>query len=491
MSGSKIQLVSIGFEDLYLTVDPQITFFKMVYKRYTNFSQEPVIQYFNSDPDFGKRVTSTIAKTSDLISNIYLFVQIPSIPIITNNSNIVIEKFKWVKRLGYALINYIELEINGQIIDKLYSDFMNIWSLLTTGQDRISEDILIGNIPELYEFSNGKKLFNLYIPINFFFNRNKGLALPVIALNMCDIKIHVEFNKLQDVLISSPTHFIKIKEFCTHFKENEILTQNISGTDVSIIYNNFDYEKNRLYYTKYNSSIKNYNATSNINKTQYKIKNKQGYYVIPDSEEFIYTVNYPNVSLNSAYLIINFIYLDNLERKKFLISNHEYLINQIQFSGERTVHNINSKVNLSFTNNCKELIWIAQMSKIKDGFIKEKFNYTSNINYSGNNIIEKSSIFFNGQNRSKEGDKYIYNYLENYLYHTSYIQEGINIYSFSIDPENYQPHGSCNFSKIDDLTLDLSFNSSVSYDNPLILKIFCYNYNILRITKGLGGLLFN
>lgn len=168
MSGSKIQLVSIGFEDLYLTVDPQITFFKMVYKRYTNFSQEPVIQYFNSDPDFGKRVTSTIAKTSDLISNIYLFVQIPSIPIITNNSNIVIEKFKWVKRLGYALINYIELEINGQIIDKLYSDFMNIWSLLTTGQDRISEDILIGNIPELYEFSNGKKLFNLYIPINFF-----------------------------------------------------------------------------------------------------------------------------------------------------------------------------------------------------------------------------------------------------------------------------------------------------------------------------------
>ena len=87
MSGSKIQLVSIGFEDLYLTVDPQITFFKMVYKRYTNFSQEPVIQYFNSDPDFGKRVTSTIAKTSDLISNIYLFVQIPSIPIITNNSS--------------------------------------------------------------------------------------------------------------------------------------------------------------------------------------------------------------------------------------------------------------------------------------------------------------------------------------------------------------------------------------------------------------------
>ena len=135
----------------------------------------------------------------------------------------------------------------------------------------ISEDILIGNIPELYEFSNGKKLYNLYIPINFFFNRNKGLALPIIALNMCDIKIHVEFNKLQDVLVSSPTHFIKIKEYCVHFKENEVLTQNISGTDVNIIYNNFDYEKNRLYYTKYNSSLENYTVASNFNKTKYKI----------------------------------------------------------------------------------------------------------------------------------------------------------------------------------------------------------------------------
>ena len=93
MSGGKIKLISTGFEDLYLTVDPQITFFKMVYKRYTNFSQEPVVQFFNSEPDFGKRVTCNVAKSADLISNIYCFIKLPSLPKINSdkkNSNFIL-----------------------------------------------------------------------------------------------------------------------------------------------------------------------------------------------------------------------------------------------------------------------------------------------------------------------------------------------------------------------------------------------------------------
>ena len=85
---------------------------------------------------------------------------------------------------------------------------MNIWSILTIGEERKTEDILIGNIPELYEASNGKKSYKLYVPIEFFFSKNKGLALPLIALHLSDIKIHIEFNSLENVLISSPTHFI-------------------------------------------------------------------------------------------------------------------------------------------------------------------------------------------------------------------------------------------------------------------------------------------
>ena len=218
MSGGKIQIISVGFEDIYLTFDPQITYFKMVYKRYTNFSQEPIIQYFNADtPSFGQRITCSIAKTADLISNIYLFVELPSIPINNNIDNFNYE-YKWNKKIGYSLIKYTELEINGQLIDKLYSDWLNIWSLLTTTEEhKKSEDILIGNVSSLYDYSNGKDSYKLYVPLSFFFNRNKGLSLPIIALQVSDVKIHVEFNNLRDILVPSYTHYNEIEDNIVFF----------------------------------------------------------------------------------------------------------------------------------------------------------------------------------------------------------------------------------------------------------------------------------
>jgi len=491
MTGGLIQLVSIGFEDLYLNADPEITYFKMVYKRHTNFSQEPIIQMFNTNADFGKRLTCSIAKTADLLSNMYIYVEIPELPKLYNGSvENKIDKFKWAKKLGYALINYVELEINGQLVDKLYGDWMNIWSILTVSDGRKSEDILIGNIPELYEPSNGKNSYKLYIPLDFFFSKNKGLALPLIALHMSDIKIHVEFNSLENVLIASPTHYITIDEYIVHFKEGEILTQNISGTDVNIIFETFDYTTRRLYYTKYNDSIQYYTSSSKNVKSKYKLYNSSGYYVMPSASETSHIISYPNVSLNTANMIVNFIYLDNLERKKFAISDHEYLITTLSYSGEQTIYNTHTKMKLSFVNPSKELVWICQFNKIKNGYIKDKFNYTSNLNSSGENIITKNSIHQNGQIRCLEEDKYLYNYLINYLYHTGSVEEGINTYSYSLDPENYQPKGSCNFSKIDDLIIELTLSSLISYNNPALLRVYNYSYNILRITDGLAGLTF-
>ena len=216
MAGGLIQLVSIGLEDLYLSSEPEITFFKMVYKRHTNFSQEPVKQLFSTSPDFGKRVSCTLSKTADLLSTCYLFIELPEVPI---NTNSLIEKFKWTKKIGFNIINSIELEINGKIIDKLYGDWLNIWSLLSVSNDRETEDILIGNLPSLYNSSNGINSYNLYVPINFFFNRNKGLAIPVIALHLSDIKIHIDFNSLENVLIQTPTNYIEIEENICLFEQ--------------------------------------------------------------------------------------------------------------------------------------------------------------------------------------------------------------------------------------------------------------------------------
>ena len=131
----------------------------MVYKRHTNFSQEPVKQLFSTSPDF-KRVSCTLSKTADLLSTCYLFIELPEVPI---NTNSLIEKFRWTKKIGFNIINSIELEINGKIIDKLYGDWLNIWSLLSVSNDRETEDILIGNLPSLYNSSNGINSYNLYV----------------------------------------------------------------------------------------------------------------------------------------------------------------------------------------------------------------------------------------------------------------------------------------------------------------------------------------
>ena len=222
MGGGLIQLVAQGFEDLYLTSDPEITFFKRIYKRHTNFSLELIPQLFGTIPDFGKRVTCNLSKNADLLSNIYLYIQLPSIPILYDNENELnnIDTYAWTKKIGYALINYVELEIGGQLIDKHYGDWLNIWNELTETSCRKSIDKMIGNTKDNYSFTNGKKSYNLYIPLKFWFCRHKGLALPLVALHYSDVKIHVEFNNLKDILLLSPTNYIEIDENIVHFKKD-------------------------------------------------------------------------------------------------------------------------------------------------------------------------------------------------------------------------------------------------------------------------------
>ena len=125
-------LVSVGKENIYLSTKPEITFFKIAYKRYSNFSIESVAQYFKNTPDFGRRVTVNISKNADLLGNVYIYVNLPDI-IRSNHSFLPqeIKKFAWVKKIGLALINFIEIEVGGVIIDRHYGDWLNIWHELT------------------------------------------------------------------------------------------------------------------------------------------------------------------------------------------------------------------------------------------------------------------------------------------------------------------------------------------------------------------------
>ena len=180
-------LVSVGKENIYLTTEPEITFFKLAYKKYTNFSIEAIPQYFQTTPDFGRTCTINIGKTGDLMYMTYLYIELPPI-----DSPI---HFKWVNKIGLALINYIEIEIEGNIIDRHYGDWLNIWYEITTKYDQLKGyNNMIGNIKYLTDYSKTKASYILYIPLAFWYCLDSGIALPLISLSNSDIKIHVEFN---------------------------------------------------------------------------------------------------------------------------------------------------------------------------------------------------------------------------------------------------------------------------------------------------------
>ena len=180
MGGGLMQLVAYGAQDIYLTGNPQITFFKVVYRRHTNFSMEAIEQTFSGSPDFGRKVYCTISRNGDLIHRVYLQVKLPAVTAATGSYH------RWVNYVGHALIKNVEIEIGGQRIDKHYGDWLHIWNELsqTAGKQQGYQN-MVGNVDKLYRpVGAGKSTpaTTLFIPLQFWFCRNPGLALPLIAL---------------------------------------------------------------------------------------------------------------------------------------------------------------------------------------------------------------------------------------------------------------------------------------------------------------------
>ena len=419
-----MQLVAYGAQDVYLTGDPQITFFKVVYRRHTNFSMEAIAQTFNGTPDFGRKVSATIARNGDLIHKCYLQVTLPGLA--ANRS-------AYVPYVGHRLINNVELEIGGQRIDKHYGEWLYIWSELTeTEGHRSAFDTMVGQTGDVGgaadEDNDAAKsttgLQNvestaipsatLYIPLQFWFCRNAGLALPLIALQYHEVKINVEFETLAN---------------CTYGDESPTV----------------------------------------------------------DTTSF------------DAQLYVDYIYLDTEERRRFAQVKHEYLIEQLQFTGSETVSASANKLRLNFNHPVKELIWTVQ-SQTGSG---EWNNYSNANNTEGYAVVSGSNVDgagllygngannctnaklqLNGHDRFAQRDGSYFNLVQPYQHHTSSPSMGINCYSFALKPEEHQPSGTCNFSRIDNATLNVTSASAGT------AKVYAINYNVLRIMSGMGGIAY-
>lgn len=176
MSGGLMQLVAYGAQDIYLSGNPQITFFKVVYRRHTNFAVEPIQQTWNGAADFGRTVTCNINRNGDLITNMHLAVRLNAV-----DANSVAWGF--VNRLGHAMVQSCKVEIGGSKIDEQYGDWLNVWYELShkVGQERGYAN-MIGDVAHLRTMAtSAKRAFQMYVPLQFWFNRNNGLALPLIA----------------------------------------------------------------------------------------------------------------------------------------------------------------------------------------------------------------------------------------------------------------------------------------------------------------------
>ena len=484
-------LVSIGKENLYLSAQPDITFFKVAYRRHTNYSIEPTPQYFKTTPDFSRRCTVNVAKNADLIGSVHLYVELPYIQL--ENISSVNKQFAWVNKIGLALINFIEIEIGGTIIERHYGDWLNIWHeiTITTGH-KSGYNKMIGNISELTDFTQSKELKKLYIPLSFWFCQDSGLALPLIALTHNDIKIHVDFNNIETCYKTSPSYFITVSDNFCLLTPGEKFYQTYQNSKIIGEFIYFDPVNLYLYYNQIKGKFiipqtlndKNYVLTGE--KSNFTINIKPNTVVVNDNDYFKF--NKP--SLNDSYLLINYIYLDNFERFNFLNNPNEYLIPIVQTLSDQVAYSSNVSYKLPLTNPIKFLVWRCIL--VSNSNLNDNFNYTT-YPYSTNeeNIVNTNTIIINSINRMNSNTTEYYTYLQKYQYKLNSTQNGIYFYSFALNPLDLQPSGSLNFSKIDDAYIQFKMNKLINYQNPVTIRCYGIQYNIFRTSNGIGGLQFN
>ena len=456
MGGGLMQLVAYGAQDIYLTGNPQITFFKVVYRRHTNFSCESIKQTFNGTNSFGSTVTATISRNGDLVTNMYLQFQLPAlkrqVDIHADNNNN--DAIAYTNEVANALVKEVELEIGGQRIDNHYSEWLSIWSELNltqsqkgqtvfegynsmVGRNTVLEDVpgaaIVTTIEDLVNKSRGTSQaaandITYYTPLRFWFNRNPGLALPLIALQYHEVKVRMTFRERNHLLRHPET---------------------AAGGDGVID-----------------------PATCGVDGTP--------------------------VTLKNAALWVDYVYLDTDERRRFAQVSHEYLIEQLQ-EHRTTVNAASANVSLNFNHPVKELVWVFVKSARETGGLALDNPRTGNqwLNFESadpaTNTTQPTTHFdtatlkLNGHERFEPREASYFNLVQPLQHHTCAPQRQVYVYSFALKPEEHQPSGTCNFSRIDNAQLELKGVAT----GARTLRVYAVNYNVLRIMSGMGGLAYS
>lgn len=420
--GGLLQLVASGKQDVFLTGNPQVTWFKMVYRRYTNFSMESSIIQFDNQADFGRRITTVIPRKGDLLGPLWLEIVLPALYDSTTNKPV-----SYTNSIGHALIQEISLDIGEQEIDKQTGEWMEIWTNYVITEDKRqgwnnmigkTNGASQGNAP-----SNSVNLFgpiSLYVPLRFWFCKNPGLALPLIALQYHPVRLNITLRPLQ------------------------------------------------------------------------------GVFVVDNPGAVPCDVTVKPASITSFNMYGDFVHLDVEERRRFVANSHEYLIEQVQYTNSISIDKTATTVQLpmEFNHPIRELYWLIQRDAAVNAH--QWFNYTNlsigetSTQTGFQNLITTAILRLDGFDRFDIRNADYFRLVQPYQYHTVIpIDDYVYSYSFCFRPEDTQPSGSMNASRIDSIVLQLQLNATVSpARGPANARIYALNHNILRVTNGFGGILF-
>ena len=442
--GGLMQLVAYGSQDIYLSGKPQITFWKSVYRRHSNFSIESIQQDVLGTPQFGSQVSITISRSGDLLKRMWIeYSPIDLLEGINGTGPQTVGA-----NIGHAMIESAVIEVGGQTIDKQYGKWLTIWNYLSqpneTGEQGAIDNYCTGpgennttlppfvtgdnSVTEMYPrttrynrmaythraqvnvTSNQGAAQLAWVPLQFWFCRNPGLAIPLIALQYHEVKLFLNINQLANIRTGT----------------------NILGTE---------FRRFAVY--------------------------------------------------------ADFVFLDTAERRQFAQNAHEYLIEQTQVL--ESVSAINIK--LPFNHPVKEIVWtpvpLPVSGTTRSTVIPGGASPNTGFRPSTLSIPNAYTIKLNGQNRFAPRDITYFTRNQVWESHTGFgsvlFPDSIAVYSFALRPEEHQPSGSCNFSRIDlaQLVRTQQFLADGSTPAQDFIDIYAVNYNILRIMSGMGGVAFS
>jgi hypothetical protein len=538
MGGGLMQLVAYGAQDVYLTGEPQITFFKVVYRRHTNFSVEPIEQTFNGAADFGRTVTCNINRNGDLISAMYVVVNLNEHKDASGN-----KAWGYVRRLGHAVVESCKIEIGGSKIDEHYSDWLNVWYELTkqVGHDR-GYAKMVGDVPELTAVATSHPEYRMYVPLQFWFNRNNGLALPLIALQYHDVRLTLKFRdvagcvnvrcgqqvpaselpSMRDALLLIDYVYLDSEERKRFAQaQHEYLIEQLQFTGSESIPSNSN--KYRLNYNhpskflvwvphleKYARKTKwlAFATDGNWEKAREDFAKRLWLAARVDASGNLDTGGNDSNEVNVP-AVIN----ANFTGTTGPSTSTQALLNKVEAqvifadASDNAVANEANVVLLRNDLTAEDISTPLESLGLNGGGLtfaetrcveaQDHFNSGNNVDGTDNPCTE-AKLQLNGHDRFTVRDGHYFNYVQTHRHFSNTPADGINVYSFALEPEKHQPSGTCNFSRIDNTTLQVNMgrnnkNNGVanSASSNSVLNIYTVNYNVLRVMSGMAGVAYS